>query len=648
MTSTTQAASVMTKLFTVAVNGLDPTSICLTIIEDVAKAICSGIVNAIKEQNEFANPPSGVQFGNDIYIFYESGNNIYYGLWQYTPPSSGSGNGTGTWTTGIQISGVSTGTGPGAVVFNNTIYVFYQGLNSNNDNDGTLWYVTYNGTSWSSSATQVPAAAMSYSPSAAVFDNDLYVFYQGSGNDHKLYYTTYSNGAWSNSSTQNSSANMCNSPAATVYNGELYVFFQGVNNGTTDNNELWYVTYDGSNWANNVQVSESYVSLVGSPSAVVYNGQLCVIYVNSGYSNSIWYTPYNGSWSAGIALAPLGLSFSPSTAVFTPSGQTSPLLFYMCQGMYNDGSLWCNVYNGANWIATYPVEGSNTLSQAPGQVVFNNTLYCFYQGYASGSGGNTGNGQLWYVTSTDGSTWSDPTQVSGGFVTNSPAPVVFNSKLYVFYQYGGQGDYLYYSSSSNGTDWDGPVRVGPCVADMWNSPAPVVFNNTLYVFFMGSSNNSVIWYATMNTSGDWCSSCTSVSGANTCDSPSAVVYGNNIYLFYNADDNDGALLYQTYDGSSWNNCGILNDVGEQAKMMSNSPSAAVLGSTIYVFYQAENEDQWGGGGNGQVGYFYSSSPSPGAWNQTAPQIPTSPQSPAGIVASLNQDEWNAICAAIPD
>src|SRR5262245_54658924 len=164
--SAASAGSVMVKLFTFAVNGGDPMSIFLTVVEDVAKAICSGIVNLIKENQEFANPPSGVQFGSDIYVFYQSSNQIYYGLW----------NGS-TWTTGNSVPGVTTSCGPGAVVYNNTIYVFYQGANNN----GQLWYVTSSdGTTWSA-PVQVPVAGLTDSPAAAEFNGQLYVFYQGEG-----------------------------------------------------------------------------------------------------------------------------------------------------------------------------------------------------------------------------------------------------------------------------------------------------------------------------------------------------------------------------------------------------------------------------------------------------------------------------------
>lgn len=617
--SPAQAGAVMVKMFTIAVDGIDPTSIFLTIVEDVAKAICSGIVNLIKENQEFANPPSGVQYNSDIYVFYQSGTNLYYGLW----------NGS-TWTTGNQVPGVTTSCGPGAVVFNNTIYVFYQGASNN----GQLWYVTFNETTGWSSSSQVPTAAMSYSPSAAVLNNTLYVFYQGSGNNQKLYYATSSDGSsWSNQNTQIPSPNMSCSPAATTYNNELYVFFQGEN----DCSELWYVTSsDGSSWTENVQITTSNVSLVGSPSAVVYNGQICVIYTNKGYGNSLWYTAYNGSWSVGIGLAPLGLSVSPSTAVFTPPGG-SPQLYYMCQGIENTGVLWCNVFNGTNWIATSPVSDSVVMSQSPGTVVFNNTLYCFYQGQGE-------NGELWYNTSTDGSTWSSGSQVPGVSLTDSPAPVVFNGTLYVFYQGGGNADYLYYITL-NGSTWSSPQR-SPCDACMWNSPSPVVFNNKLYIFFMGSSNNSVIWYLTYDGT-NW-KGCTSISGSNTSDSPSAVVFNGQIYLFYLGSNNTGYIDLQIYNGttSTWSLGNIDTPADVVTAPMSNSPSAVVFQDTLYMLYQAQNLDQWSTGGNGLLAYFTCNSA--GQWNYVAPPNPTSPQSPAGVVVSLTQDEWDALKSALGD
>ena len=77
------------------------------------------------------------------------------------------------------------------------------------------------------------------------------------------------------------------SPSAVVYNGNLYVFHQGFG----DNGQLWYSVFDGSNWAPDTLVQN--VNMSGSPSAVLWAGGITVFHQVSDSNEQLWYT-YSG------------------------------------------------------------------------------------------------------------------------------------------------------------------------------------------------------------------------------------------------------------------------------------------------------------------------------------------------------------------
>src|SRR5262249_33947574 len=54
------------------------------------------------------------------------------------------------------------------------LYVFHQGFGGN----GQLWYSSFDGANWRED-TQVPILGISGSPSAVVYNGNLYVFHQG-------------------------------------------------------------------------------------------------------------------------------------------------------------------------------------------------------------------------------------------------------------------------------------------------------------------------------------------------------------------------------------------------------------------------------------------------------------------------------------
>jgi hypothetical protein len=185
------------------------------------------------------------------------------------------------------------------IVFNNKLYVFHPGYGQNAE----LWYTVADGTSWSQDQMIIGGdksvcggeSGISQSPSAVVWNNVIYVFFQngdGGGGVSNfglgglfVVYSTDGEG-WGNvdgnhqPTAQLMNVGMSFSPSAVVWRNMIHVFHQGLE----QNGELWYSYHDGQNWQPDQPVpgvsignpadyaSEGTFGVAPmSPAAVVYN-----------------------------------------------------------------------------------------------------------------------------------------------------------------------------------------------------------------------------------------------------------------------------------------------------------------------------------------------------------------------------------------
>lgn len=269
--------------------------------------------------------PSPVVWNGGLLQVFHQGNNQDGQLWT-------------TWTKdGLNwapeqqpVPGVGMSFSPSAVAFNNKLYVFHPGYGQN----GELWYTVADGTSWSQDhqilASDNPAGfegstgPMSLSPSAVVWNNVLYVFFQhgalpeefgcepGNPGDGGLFFVASTDGmGWANvdsnhqSTRQLMNVGMSFSPSAVVWRNMIHVFHEGSN----ENGQLWYSYHDGRNWQPDQPVPDVFISSPAdyqasgtydiapmSPSAVVYNNNCYVFYLNGDQTLSYKFAD-GTSWS---------------------------------------------------------------------------------------------------------------------------------------------------------------------------------------------------------------------------------------------------------------------------------------------------------------------------------------------------------------
>lgn len=159
--------------------------------------------------------PALAEFNGKLYVAHKgqgTNPNIYY--------ASFDGNGW-SWESMLPNANM-TGT-PALAVYDQQLFLIHQGSNGN----GELWYSrTYNAENWAPD-TQVPNVVMYGSPAATVFNGKLYVAHQGSPRTQSveyLWYVTFDGTNWSSDANMGAAGLMMreSSPALSMYNGQLF------------------------------------------------------------------------------------------------------------------------------------------------------------------------------------------------------------------------------------------------------------------------------------------------------------------------------------------------------------------------------------------------------------------------------------------
>jgi hypothetical protein len=272
------------------------------------------------------------------------------------------------------------------------LYVFHQGQGLGASAE-LLWYFSYDGTTWTADQ-QIQNLQLSESPSAVAWKGGIAVFHQAGRLTGEVWYTYSPDGRqWGTTQTDAKvpiDVGMLGSPSAVVYNGILYVFHQGLND-----NGLWYFTYDGTTWTADQQIQ--HVGMSESPSAVVWKGGIAVFHQGQKENGQVWYTysPDGRQWGTTQtdAKVPLdaGMSGSPSAVVY------NGILYVFHQGQKENGQLWYFTYDGTTWTADQQIQHVG-MSESPSAVAWKGGIAVFHQGSHQSA-------EVWYTYSPDGRSW---------------------------------------------------------------------------------------------------------------------------------------------------------------------------------------------------------------------------------------------------
>jgi len=237
---------------------------------------------------------------------------------------------------------------PAPVVFQNKLYVFYNG----SGNDG-IWCTTFDGNAWSNATNvkkQVPNMNVfkGTSPACVVFGGTLCMFYQGSGHDG-TWMTTFDGSTWTSAQSISNLINGQNfleetSPSATVYGDSLHLFWNG-----SGNDGIWFTTFNGSKWAAQQNVSNHVFGIQvrkrTSPAVCTAYNKLYMFYQGSGQDGT-WFTTLSPSgWSKVLSVSNVigGQNYQDGTSPVATAIEGKVLLVW--NGSGNDG-LWYTVMQG--------------------------------------------------------------------------------------------------------------------------------------------------------------------------------------------------------------------------------------------------------------------------------------------------------------
>ncbi len=274
-------------------------------------------------------------------------------------------------------------------------------------------------------------------------------------------------------------------------------------------------------------------------------------------------------------------------------------------------NLWTSysITGESNWQGDSRISSTSETDRGPAAVFCNNLIYVFYKGESfAGTGDN-----IYYRTSTDGSTWATEIQLLNTQTRLAPAVVERDGDLLLYYKSVDQG--IFFKRLSNGR-WSssrealtGTSIIGgrSFVLPKRGSTDPLsvsFFNEEVVISFVGSYGNLEYARSTgfaafedverLGNFGD------NIQGR---DGVSTVVFKNQLYWIYNGKNTKDLYVTRTSDFDSFETFKIRvngrNAETDSAPRVATDGEKLVLvyeeeyGSRIYYAYSSDGET-WNG------------------------------------------------------
>jgi hypothetical protein len=304
-----------------------------------------------------------------------------------TPPSSG-GNGT-SWSQDILLeSNNASNDLPTSAVYQGQLFLIWQ---SNRDGNDQLYLKTYEGNTWSNTTRLTNDQAADGGPRLVVYNGLLYLFFHSTMDDpaRDIYYMTFDGSSWSNPVRAVQNEGIDDFCGAAVYNGTLYLAWTSNRSGNFD---IYYKTYDGSNWSGEVQLTTDPASDL-HPALEAFEGKLFMEWHSDGYNASNWeifYKTFDGTnWSD-----PIQLTTNPSINEGPGSLEVVGDSLYLSFSSSRDGNkqIYYDIFQYGQWCGEKRLTFSNATEWHSSLTFYGGKLYAFFES------DREGNSQLYYKT----------------------------------------------------------------------------------------------------------------------------------------------------------------------------------------------------------------------------------------------------------
>jgi hypothetical protein len=236
-----------------------------------------------------------------------------------------------SWTPDEQIK-IKASWPVGATKYRDKLYCFSSRLQYSPDDDRvvTQWLTmsTFDGRSWSDETLVPPNAEntyeMSYAPAAAVYEDNLYVFYAGPRDRNaELHAAIYDGQAWTAGpikTADNRNLTTSGAPGVATFKGKLYCVREAAGNASW----ILIAVFDGTQWTE-LNLSPIPGRTSGPPGLFVYNDRLYCIHEGA-WNNGCLYalsTDDGAIWTSDAILLDenghdLRTTKAPGLAVFQP------------------------------------------------------------------------------------------------------------------------------------------------------------------------------------------------------------------------------------------------------------------------------------------------------------------------------------------
>ncbi|MEV4129594.1 hypothetical protein [Nocardia sp. NPDC049707] len=280
--------------------------------------------------------------------------------------------------------------------------------------DTSLWWTVYGRDAdtgqykWSED-TKFAAHKSKSNPALAVYKDKLYCVHRGDYDD-KLWWTVYDttaadaddpNSGWSEDTYLGAHTSGAG-PALAVYNDTLHCVHRGGGSQT----QLWWTTFDGKKWSDDVQIGGR---TSHGPGLAVHDGKLFCAY--KGYNNNqlYWRTLTDKGWSGEDTL-PGKTNSNPALASYKNT-------LYAMYTAYNSSVLYVNRFSGDRWQGDYSLPNHKS-TEGPALAVYNNELYCVHRGA-------TNDKKLWWARTSNGTSWTQDSALPAHTSAQGPAIIAY-------------------------------------------------------------------------------------------------------------------------------------------------------------------------------------------------------------------------------
>ena len=271
-------------------------------------------------------------------------------------------------------------------------------------------------------------------------------------------------------------------------------------------------------------------------------------------------------------------------------GTTSNInMMYLNQGVSNQDLYYSiNTVSFSNpsqisWSGNVETPNTARPQLGPTGVFFNGRVYAFYQKCCFESN------DIWFSsTSISSINWTNDTQLpvaNGAVTTGSPAAIVYNGVIYVFFA-NNDGTEFRYTTSTNGTTWSNSASI-PNNSDLVENPYPVVYNNQLHLFYTKvdtlSNGFRITDLVSVNSTNG------STWTINTASTPGSfegtpVVLGNQLHLIY-MDGSNNLRSTSTTNVTTWSSSVPILSAKTQVR-----PTAIVKNGYIILLYKGATQN----------------------------------------------------------